>query len=225
MCFSEVRNHRSDSQTPPLIKHRIILPEHARRLIDGFMPVCDVSEFHQTTVRAPIQSVYDAMRTADLAKSPLVRLLLGLRGLTNIFKPGSHNRKPELNLAAILKGGFVLLGENSPNEIALGLAGRFWTISGDRCRLDADEFRAFDRPGYAKAVWNFSLVEETAGMTRLATETRVRCFDDASRRRFRAYWAFIVPFSGLIRREALRTIRKTAESSMYSSASSSESKL
>lgn len=177
------------------------------------MPAWDVSEFHQTTIRAPIQRVYDALWTADLGKSPMVRLLLRLRGLTTILKSGSHNRKPPLNLNAVLKVGFILLGENPPNEIALGLAGRFWTLSGGRCQLDVDEFRAFDRPGYAKAVWNFSVVEEGAGITRLATETRVSCFDEASRRRFRAYWAFIAPFSGLIRREALRTIRKNAESS------------
>lgn len=81
--------------------------------------------------------------------------------------------------------------------------------------MDADDFRAFDRPGYAKAVWNFSLVEESAGITRLATETRVHCLDDVSRLRFRVYWAMIAPFSGLIRRETLRAIRKTAEGTEY----------
>ena len=179
------------------------------------MPACDVSEFHQTTVRAPIQRVYDAVRTADLGGSLIIRSLLRLRQLPAIFTRGSHTRNLHLNLAAIIKGGFVLLGENRPNEIALGLAGRFWTLSGGRRQLDVDEFRAFDRPGFAKAVWNFSLIEEGAGITRLATETRVRCFDESSRRRFRVYWAFIAPFSGLIRREALRTIRKEAEGSEY----------
>ena len=177
------------------------------------MPACDVSEFHQTTVRAPIQRVYDAVQTTDLGDSLIVRSLLRLRQLPAIFTTASHTRNLRLNLDAIIRGGFVLLGKNRPNEIALGLAGRFWTLSGGRCQLDVDEFSAFERPGYAKAVWNFSLVEEGAEITRLATETRVRCFDEASRRRFRAYWALIAPFSGLIRREALRTIRTTAESS------------
>ena len=178
------------------------------------MPACDVSEFHQTTVRAPIQRVYDALWTADLGGSLIVRSLLRLRQLPAIFTTtGNPTQNLHLNLAAIIKGGFVLLGESAPNEIALGLAGRFWTLSGGRCQLDVDGFRAFDRPGYAKAVWNFSLVEEGPAITRLATETRVRCLDEASGRRFRAYWALIAPFSGLIRREALRTIRKNAESS------------
>jgi hypothetical protein len=197
-----------------LVKHRISLPPGAHSLIDEFMPAYDVSEFHQTTVRAPIQRVYDALRTADLGGSPIVRLLLRLRELAAIFATGGHKRNLKLNLDAIIKGGFVLLGEHPPNEIALGLVGRFWTLSGTRCRVNADEFTAFDSPGYAKAVWNFSLVEESAEVTRLATETRVRCLDDASRRRFRVYWALIAPFSGLIRREALRIIRRSSESKL-----------
>ena len=173
------------------------------------MPACDASEFHQTLVRAPIHQVYDALHTTDLAGSPLVRLLLGLRGLTSTWRAGQE--RPQLNLDAILKGGFVLLGENAPNEIALGLAGRFWSLSGGRCSLTRIEFRDFNEPGYAKAVWNFSLVRESEDVTRLATETRVLCLDADSRRRFRIYWSLIGPFSGLIRREVLRAIRKHAE--------------
>jgi hypothetical protein len=178
------------------------------------MPVCDVSEYHETTVHAPIEKVYAALRTANLGDSPIIRLLLRLRELPAMLTTGSHKRNLKLNLDAIIKGGFVLLGENPPNEIALGIVGRFWTLSGSRCRVNAEEFIAFDLPGYAKAVWNFSLVEESAELTRLATETRVRCLDDASRWRFRLYWALIAPFSGLIRREALRTIRRSSESKL-----------
>jgi len=175
------------------------------------MPACDVSEFHETTVRAPIQRVYAALRTADLGGSPIVRLLLRLRALAAMFTIGGHKRNLHLNLDALVKGGFVVLGENAPNEIALGLIGRFWKLSGGTRSMVAGEFKAFDEPGYAKAVWNFSLVEEGADLTRLATETRVRCLDDASRRCFRMYWAVIAPFSGLIRREVLRTIRREGE--------------
>jgi hypothetical protein len=194
-----------------LIKHRISLPPSAHRLIDAFMPVFDVSEYHETKVRAPIETVYDALRTADLGGSPIIRLLLRLRALPSLRSSGRAHRNPKLNFDAILKGGFVLLGENPRNEIALGLIGRFWTLSGSRCRVSAEEFTGFDQSGYAKAVWNFSLVEESDEVTRLATETRVLCLDDASRRRFRVYWTLIAPFSGLIRREALRMIRRSSE--------------
>ena len=195
-----------------MIKHRINLPPEAHILIDQSMPIYDVSEYHETRVRAPIDKVYDALRTADLGDSKIIRLLLRLRAIPAILKNRGQKQSTALNLDAILKGGFVLLGEHPPNEIALGLIGRFWTVSGTRCRVSADEFSAFDSPGYAKAVWNFSLVEESEEVTRLATETRVRCLDDASRRRFRVYWSVIAPFSGLIRREPLRMIRRSSES-------------
>ena len=42
-------------------------------------------------------------------------------------------------------------------ERALGVVGRFWTLGGERVTLDADGFAAFDRPGYAKVVWDFRL--------------------------------------------------------------------
>jgi hypothetical protein len=46
----------------------------------------------------------------------------------------------------------------------------------------------------------------------LTTETRVRCTDPAIRRAFLRYWRVIRPFSGLVRREALRLARVDAES-------------
>ena len=48
-------------------------------------------------------------------------------------------------------------------------------------------------------------------VTLLATETRVLCLDTASRRRFRLYWTLIGPFSGLIRKDILRSIKRQAE--------------
>ena len=195
-----------------MIRPRITLPPDAHRLIDEFMPIYDVSEYHETKVRAPIGKVYDALRTADLGASFIVRLLLELRALPDLFSRQHRKRDSRVDIEILLKNGFVLLGENPPNEIALGLVGRFWAAAGRTCRLsDADEFREFDESGYAKAVWNFSLVEEGGAETRLATETRVRCLDVGSRWRFRLYWSVIGPFSGLIRREVLRTIRNGSE--------------
>jgi len=201
-----------------LIKPRIILPPDAHRLIDEFMPSYDVSEYHETRVRAPIGRVFVSLGTTNLGAAFIVRLLLTLRALPDLFSRQHRSQKRRIDLETLLKNGFVLLGENPPNEIALGLVGRFWMAAGGTCRVsDAGEFRDFDQPGYAKAVWNFSLVEESQGVTRLATETRVRCLDDRSRRRFRMYWSVIGPFSGLIRREVLRTIRRSSEFRVRSS--------
>jgi hypothetical protein len=117
-------------------------------------------------------------------------------------------------LRDLIAGGFILLGERPAEEILLGVVGRFWTPLGGIKRMDAEAFRVFASPGYAKAVWNFSLSARAEVVTSLATETRVLCLDDASRRRFKLYWAFIAPFSGAIRMAALRSIKRAAEAKM-----------
>jgi len=181
-------------------------------LIDDFFPNYDVTERHQIGIAAPPAQVYAAMRELDLSASVLIRGLFALRGLPALFS----RHKPEsglgLNMDGLLKSGFALLGEMPQQEIVLGLVGKFWTASGCIQKLDAVGFQNFATFGFAKAVWNFSLEPQAAGVTRLHTETRVLCLDEASRRRFRFYWLFIRPFSGLIRMETLRAIKRKAES-------------
>jgi hypothetical protein len=76
--------------------------------------------------------------------------------------------------------------------------------------VNAENFKAFDKSGYAKAVWNFSLNGD-GDNTRLTTETRIKCLDEGSRRCFGFYWTFVQPFSGLIRMEMLKMIKRRAE--------------
>ena len=169
-------------------------------MIDEFLPVYDVVERHHVDVNARVEQVYAAASSFDLSDSVLIRWLFRLRGL-----PQSC-----LKFGGLLNEGFIVLGEVRPNELLLGLVGRFWRISGGLQRVDSHGFREFDTEGYAKAAWNFSLSGLSHHMTRLGTETRVYC--SASTRSFRLYWALIGPFSSLIRSEALRIIKRKAES-------------
>jgi hypothetical protein len=141
------------------------------------------------------------VRALDLGGSRIVRLLFRLRGM-----PASS-----LRLDGMHRIGFRILADVPEREVVLGLIGRFWTPSGGLCRFDPVDFATFREPGWAKAVWGFRMTPIGADRTRLETETRVRCTDDASRRSFRLYWTVIRPFSGLIRRVALRQIRREAE--------------
>lgn len=163
-------------------------------LIDELLPDYDVAERHWINIRATASRVYAVVRTLDLSESLPVRCLFYLRELPALLQ-GRYQREHRLGLTLndLMRAGFVLLGERPDRELVLGLVGRFWTASGDIQRLDAAGFRAFRRPGFAKAVWNFSLFPQTNSITRLATETRVYCLDDASRRKFRLYWRLIRP--------------------------------
>jgi len=116
----------------------------------------------------------------------------------------------QLRLRDLHRFKFELLGEVLNREMVIGLIGRFWTLGGGLLQTDATSFKMFNTTGHAKAVWNFSVAEESSS-TRLTTETRIRCLDDNSRRRFGWYWMFIQPFSGLIRMEMLKMIKNRAE--------------
>jgi hypothetical protein len=175
-------------------------------LIDEFLPSYDIRERHHIIVRAPIDKVYVAVRQLDLSQAKLSMFLMWLRGIPNGISAPSC-----FTLDDFLKMRFILLGEKPNEELLLGVVGRFWTLSGELRRLDSEGFRKFDEPGFAKAVWNFSLSERTDSSVLLETETRIYCTDDASRRRFRLYWLVIGAFSGLIRREVLRAVRQNAE--------------
>ncbi len=177
-------------------------------LIDEFLPVFDLAMHHRVEIDAPIEEVYAVVRNLDLTRAKLVRALFWLRSL-----PARLQHRPPLGLTLedLQKTGLILLGEAPPHELALGFVGKPWTGSGEFEKLDSQGFREFGTPGFAKAVWNFSLARSQDGRTRLATETRVQCLDEASRRKFRRYAFFIRPLSGVTRQDALRACKRQAE--------------
>lgn len=108
--------------------------------------------------------------------------------------------------------GFRILDEEPPDFLAIGVVARPWQIKGGLQRLDGrEEWLAFAEPGYAKISWTFRLEALGGRTTMVSTETRVRCTDATSRRRFNRYWAVVGPFSSLIRKELLRVIKREAE--------------
>lgn len=179
-------------------------------MIGDLLPHYDAVERHSIVVRASPAAAYAALRRLDFARSPVIWILFALRGLPLLFRRGPVPRS--VTLDDVLAGGFVLLAERPPTWLALGVVGRFWRLRGGIRRLRADEFAAFEEPGYAKAVWDFNVTQLRDGRCRVATETRVLCTDARSRRAFLRYWRIVGPFSGLIRVIALRQIKELAES-------------
>ena len=182
-----------------LLQH---LESSSAPLVDDWMPRFDVESSHSILIAAPHAVVYQIAAELDLSRSFLIRVLFRVRGL-----PTSALRRDGL-----ARSRFKLLHEDPGKEFALGVIGQFWTLGGHLVDFDPTRFRDFGTPGYAKAVWSFSVHALTAGSSRLTTVTRVLCLDDQSRRKFRRYWRFIGPFSGIIRSECLRLVRDTSES-------------
>ncbi len=173
-------------------------------LIDDFMPDCDFSETHDIRIRATAESVFRALNEVDLCESVIVSWLFRLRGLPT----------EKMTLREMRRIQFHTLGESANRELLLGLAGRFWTLTGNLQKINSNNFREFNEKGYAKATWNF-LLDETKGEIRLTTETRIKCTDSESRKSFGFYWTFIQPFSGLVRKEMLKMIKKKAENAIF----------
>ena len=185
------------------------------RLIDDFAREPDVSSAHSIHIAASPESVWRALWRIDLSRLRMARLLVGLRGLPKLLAGRSTlaRRSTRPILEEIQSAGFGKLGEHPGSEVVFGVHGRFWRPADN---IDPFDRKAFDAPtpaGRARAVMSFELDRIDAEATRLLTETRVTCGDDASRRRFRAYWFFVRPFSGWIRVLLLREIRRRAERS------------
>lgn len=106
--------------------------------------------------------------------------------------------------------GFKVLHEEVNELLIIGLIGQFWKPKGHLVDLDSNDFRGFDKPGFVKATASFQLLDRDAA-TLLTTETLVEPTDLDAKRSFRRYWRLIGPFSGLVRRDWLRSVKRLAE--------------
>jgi len=174
-------------------------------ILDDALPKWDFREVHQRRVGASAAGLFAAVEAVTPAELPLFRLLMRLRSF------GQHTLGRSLDeplFAQLQAQGFVLLGREAPRELVLGLIGTPWRIRGGlRPVPDPAAFTAFTEPGTVKVATNI-LVEDVL----VATETRVLASDAAARRRFRAYWLVVRPWSGALRREWLRAIARRAVS-------------
>lgn len=152
--------------------------------------------------------MWKAILAADLAASPVSKLVLALRGYGARTFQASGGTLPE----RLERFGFTRLREIPGHELVFGLAGRFWRPSGDLRRLaDGAAFDAFAEEGCVKAAWNLRIDETDGNSCDLSTETRIVYSGVAARRKFRLYWALVGPFSGLLRRTLLSSVKRGAE--------------
>lgn len=188
-------------------------------LLDELLPEFDVRASYGTRIAASPERVYASVRTANFDHWGLMRALFALRGMPGLLLAprvtwsrirARDGRRP-VRLVDVLGHGFALLGERPGEEIVLGTVGRFWLARGEIRPVSPESFGQYSETGTAQAAWNFAVRPGPGDRTMLTTETRVRCADAATRRRFRLYWAAVGPFSGLIRREMLAAIRDDAE--------------
>lgn len=171
-------------------------------LIDKYLKDYHYTERHSVNISAPVEQIAAELENLDMSRSKIIRFLFWLRGMPQKM----------LTKNGLTSGGFIELERIQNDEIVIGLIGQFWKPNGNLQRFAPEEFVHFNQPKFLKGVWNFKIIPRQSHCE-LTTETRVYCTDEKSRKRFAKYWFIVKPFSGLIRMEILRSIKKSAEAS------------
>lgn len=181
-----------------------------RTRLDALLPSYQFAEHHEIAVAAPPARVYQALREVSAADIRFFRFLTWIRragrgGPESILNAPWDD--PLLDVAT--RTTFALLVDEREREVVIGTL----VIAPQDVDLPntAAAFTSLRRPGIAKAALNFTLEPDGAGGTRVSTDTRVFATDARTRRRFAAYWRFILPGSALIRRSWLAAVRTRAE--------------
>lgn len=185
------------------------MTDEPRSAIDELLPEFRFTEHHQLAVHASVEETWAALHRTDFARPLIPRLLMGLRSLPAALLDRKLPRRATLTLRDLAAGGFKVLRESEPSEIVLGIVGEFWRPAANIRAFEPAEFRSISPEEVAKAAWNFRLTPLDAARTLLETETRIACSGGVATK-FRRYWFFARPFSGLIRIVMLREIAREA---------------
>jgi len=167
-------------------------------LINKYLPVYTYNEYHKILLNVNSKKAFETTKNVDMSDLFISKILMKLRGL-----PVS-----DLSLMGFLKNmQFTYLEEIKFKEFLIGC----WTNSKLMSGSDEKKFINDREDCETKTVWNFQFEEVSHDKTLISTETRILCLTMRSRFTFSLYWFLIKPFSGLIRKEILKLIKKNAE--------------
>lgn len=170
------------------------------------LPGAQFAEWHSRVIEAEPAAVWEAFHTARWSELRSTKVFLYARagGLAISLD----------RLLTARPGPGAPIAEEAPHYTTSGMIGRPWWPVPQQLPPadDLDELRAFDRPGWLKygMEWVFSSLP--GGRTFVETATVCEATDRIAERRFRAYWALIRPFSGLLRHDLLSLLERRATS-------------
>lgn len=168
-------------------------------LLDEILPEFDVAARYSIRIRATPEKIFQILQNG-IPVGNLSRFLMMLRRIPRIFRQ-----------TECVDYSFYKLKQSQGREIVIGIVGQFWKPVSNNVTVNSlEEFLAFERNGFCKAALNLQITSQLEGICLLSTETRVRSYGYA-KEKFRSYWQLIKPFSGMMRREILRKIKKQAE--------------
>ena len=185
-------------------------PEKEDLLLDRFMPSYDVAERHQIRVTAPADIVLATACETDLLQSRIARAIFRAREVILGSGPDPV-RRPSGLLALTTSLGWRVLAEVPGREVVLGAVTQPWKANVTFQGLPADEFAAFNEPGFVKIAWTLRADPVSLIDSVFRTETRVVATDASARAKFRRYWSLLSPGIIIIRWVMLQPLKKEAE--------------
>jgi hypothetical protein len=163
---------------------------NAATLIDTYAHTFDVTETRVVLVDAHPAAVRGAVERLELAGTVVQAI-------------------DALGLADRLALAPTRLESGKGEEHVYGMAGRLDGVPAER--VDPDNLRAFDRPGYVKVIWDVRVEAGGETGTILSTTTRFVSTDHSSRERLGAAWGVLGPVSATLSKRALAAVKRYAE--------------
>lgn len=188
-------------------------------LLDAVLEDFRFTRLESTAVGAPPHAVFDAARDLDLLSvhSPLFDAVTWMRAMPDKVLGRTPPPLPSMRVADLFdlayKGEqpWLPLGEVPGRELVFGAVGKVWRPSIEWRWIAAEDFTAFDEPGWAKMA--ASLVVHPYGERRalLTYEARTACTDPDSTAHFQRYWTLVSRGVGIVLRATLDAIKEAAE--------------
>ncbi|WP_284740546.1 hypothetical protein [Amycolatopsis sp. RTGN1] len=184
--------------------------------IDHFLPHPHFELVRSAIVDAPVKETYAAARELDCTdvRGGVVSAAGWLRMLPERWHGRRHGppRRPTRLTIDDLDAGsaWALLGDRPGSEFALGVAGKFWKPVIAWRRVEADDFTAFEEPGFGKLVLAVSVVPYGPHRALVTVHTRVRMTDPESWLKFRRHWRAARPVIGSVHTALIRTLAANA---------------
>ena len=181
----------------------------SRTRLDEIMPEYQFYERHSTRVHARPEQVMQAVRESTFRDMRSLSTLLKIRAAALRIHDTGVLPQDRRILDAFSAPG-MLVGD-SDHEVL-----KCWIANLRAQRLaevrTLQEFKDYEGPGGIKMAFNFHVEDAGEGWCTLSTDTRVLALDGPTRSGMARYWRFIVPGSGLLRRQWLDGIKRRAES-------------
>jgi hypothetical protein len=181
--------------------------------LERLIPLPRRREREHVDLAAPAERIWELIRHRDLARTPMLRALVGLRAL-----PGRASGERLGTTFCIddfrptpLDPGFRILADEPPRQLTVGALARVNRLQLSFVHFRSiDDFVAFTEPGCIELAWSASISPHGSRWmsdgSRLSFELRISATDDAAWRMARWYFGLIGPGMHWVQRHVLGSL-------------------